>query len=115
MILTRTRWHSAVTTLAKFHRVSPASVNMTSYGKNKDFYDRQLATFKTISDAQAKAVDVETKEAVGKIPHYDDMVAFFGDKRTQPQDRSSFVHGDYKIDNVVFHKTEPRVIGILEY
>jgi aminoglycoside phosphotransferase (APT) family kinase protein len=104
-----------VTTLAKFHRVSPSSVNLASYGKNSEFYDRQLATFNTIQDAQAKAVDVDTKEAVGKIPHYDDMVAFFGDKKLQPKDRSSFVHGDYKIDNVVFHKTEPRVIGILEY
>lgn len=101
-------------TLAKFHRVSPPSVNLASYGKPNNFYDRQLATFRTIQDAQAKAVDVETKEPVGKIPHYDDMVAFFGDKKTQPQDRSGFVHGDYKIDNVVFHKTEPRVIGILE-
>jgi aminoglycoside phosphotransferase (APT) family kinase protein len=52
---------------------------------------------------------------VGKILHYDDMVTFFQNPKYQPKDRSTFVHGDYKIDNVVFHKTEPRVIGILEY
>jgi aminoglycoside phosphotransferase (APT) family kinase protein len=52
---------------------------------------------------------------VGKIPHYDDMVAFFSNPSTQPKDRGTFVHGDYKIDNVVFHKTEPRVIGILDW
>lgn len=89
-------------------------MGLADFGKDKNFYDRQLATFKTIQDAQSKAVDVETKEPVGKIPHYDEMVAFFGNKSTQPKDRSGFVHGDYKIDNVVFHKTEPRVIGILE-
>ncbi|GAB7354063.1 hypothetical protein MBLNU459_g4641t2 [Dothideomycetes sp. NU459] len=108
-------WRSAVTTLAKFHRVSPKSVNLASYGKANGFYDRQLATFKTIQDAQAKAVDVDSKEPVGKIPHYDEMVEFFGDKKTQPKDRSGFVHGDYKIDNVVFHKTKPEVIGILDW
>lgn len=59
-------------------------------------------------------MDVDTKEPVGKIPKFDEMVAFFRDPKTQPKDRSGFVHGDYKIDNVVFHKTEPRVIGILE-
>lgn len=108
-------WRSAVTTLAKFHRVAPASVDLASYGKADGFYDRQLATFNTIQDAQAKAVDIESNEPVGKIPHFDDMVAFFGNKATQPQDRSTFVHGDYKIDNVVFHKTEPKVIGILDW
>ncbi|KAK5142269.1 hypothetical protein LTR04_002285 [Oleoguttula sp. CCFEE 6159] len=108
-------WHDAIRTIAKLHRVPPESVNMSSFGKPAGFYNRQLATFKTISEAQAKAVDVETKEPVGQIPHYDDMVAFFGDPKTQPKDRSGFVHGDYKIDNVVFHKTEPRVIGILDW
>lgn len=103
-----------MTTLAKFHRVSPSSVGLSSFGKPNGFYNRQLNTFKTIQEAQASAVDVESKEPVGDIPHYQDMVAFFGDPNTQPKDRSGFVHGDYKIDNVVFHKTEPRVIGILE-
>jgi len=90
-------------------------VGLESYGKPSGFYNRQLNTFETIQAAQASAVDVDTKEAVGKIPHYDEMVEFFRDPKTQPKDRSGFVHGDYKIDNVVFHKTEPRVIGILEY
>ena len=107
-------WQSTVTTLAKLHRVTPASVNLTSFGKAQGFYNRQIATFKTISEAQAKAVDVDSKEPVGDIPHFVEMSAFFGDPSTQPDDRSTFVHGDYKIDNLVFHKTEPRVIGILE-
>jgi aminoglycoside phosphotransferase (APT) family kinase protein len=52
---------------------------------------------------------------VGKIPHFEEMVEFFADKKSQPKDRGTLIHGDYKIDNVVFHKTEPRVIGVLEY
>lgn len=63
---------------------------------------------------QAQAVDVETGEAVGNIPHFDDMVIFFADLPSQPKDRCTIVHGDYKIDNLVYHKTEPKVIGILE-
>ncbi|CAO2656740.1 Nn.00g055430.m01.CDS01 [Neocucurbitaria sp. VM-36] len=108
-------WHSAITTLAKFHRVVPKDVNLESYGKNAGFYNRQIATFNTISQSQAAAKDKETGVPVGKIPHQDDMVAFFSDAKTQPKDRATFVHGDYKIDNVVFHKTEPRVIGILDW
>ncbi|EKG22087.1 Aminoglycoside phosphotransferase [Macrophomina phaseolina MS6] len=108
-------WHDAVRTLAKFHRINPSSINMSNYGKPSGFYNRQLATFATISSAQAQTRDVDSGAPVGKIPHYDDMVAFFSDARAQPRDRSTFVHGDYKIDNVVFHKTEPRVIGILDW
>lgn len=108
------RWHDAVRTLAKFHRVNPDSVGLGNYGKRSGFYNRQLNTFETICEAQAKAVDVDTKEPVGKIPHFDGMIEFFREPSTQPMDRSTLVHGDYKIDNLVFHKTEPRVIGILE-
>jgi len=111
----REMWHSAVTTLARFHRVSPTSVNLSSFGKPSGFYNRQIKTFKTISEAQAQTVDVESKKPVGKIPHFDEITEFFIDPKTQPKDRSGFVHGDYKIDNVVFHKTEPRVIGILDW
>lgn len=48
-------------------------------------------------------------------PNFDDLIAFFGDANRQPKDRASIVHGDYKIDNLMFHPTEPRVIGILDW
>ncbi|KAI9036645.1 phosphotransferase family protein [Aspergillus affinis] len=108
-------WKDAVRTLAKFHRVVPQSIGLENFGKPSGFYDRQIATFTAVSRAQSQAVDVESKEPVGELPHFMDMVQFFSNKATQPQDRGSLVHGDYKIDNMVFHKTEPRVIGILDW
>ena len=95
--------------------MDPASVGLSNFGKPSGFYNRQIATFGTISESQAQAVDIVTHVPVGKIPHFDDIVAFFKNGRTQPKDRATLIHGDYKIDNLVFHKTEPRVIGILEY
>lgn len=111
----RKMWHSIATTLGKYHRVTPQSVGMEKFGRQGNFYNRQLKTFARLSVDQAAVKDADTQIPVGKIPHYDEMVEFFGTAETQPKDRSTFVHGDYKVDNVVFHKTEPRVIGILDW
>lgn len=88
---------------------------MESFGKPKGFYNRQIALFKTLCLDQANVKDVETGKETGAIPHFDDIISFFSQRSTQPRDRGTFIHGDFKIDNVVFHKTEPKVIGILEY
>lgn len=110
----RIRWHDAIRTLAKLHLVDPMLVGLEDFGKPVDFYNRQLRTLRDVSVSQAETVDVETQATVGKILHFDDIVRFLQDPATQPKDRSTLIHGDYKIDNLVFHKTEPRVIGILE-
>ncbi|TVY82733.1 Acyl-CoA dehydrogenase family member [Lachnellula suecica] len=108
-------WHDVIRTLAKFHRIVSKDVGLEDFGKPSGFYDRQIKTFSTISKAQAEVRDVETKEPVGQIPHIDEILGFFKDKKFQPKDRGTPIHGDYKIDNLVFHKTEPRVIGILDW
>ena len=108
-------WKDAVRTLAKLHRVDPTSVDLSTFGKPTGFYDRQIVTFQTVSDSQAKVKDVETGKPVGEIPRMAEMLDFFKDHQTQPKDRGTIIHGDYKIDNLVYHETEPRVIGILEY
>ncbi len=113
--LTCSRWHSAISTLAKFHRVRYSEIGLDTFGRHHGFYDRQVKTFTRLSKDQAATKDVDTQKPVGDIPHFDHMITFFKDKSRQPKDRSTLIHGDYKIDNLVFHKTEPRVIGILDW
>lgn len=108
-------WKDALRVLGRFHRVKPADVGLERFGKPTGFYNRQLKTFNTLEVTQAQAKDKETGIPVGHVPHFKEMVDFFSDPKTQPKDRTTFVHGDYKIDNMVFHKTEPRVIGILDW
>ncbi|KAL8823449.1 MAG: hypothetical protein Q9191_005848 [Dirinaria sp. TL-2023a] len=107
-------WREAVRTLAKLHQVVPSQHGLSDFGKHDGFYNRQIKTLSTISASQARVVDIDSKAPVGNIPHFDDMVSFFRNPATQPDDRACVIHGDYKIDNLVFHKTEPRVIGILD-
>ncbi|KAL4862562.1 hypothetical protein BDV12DRAFT_207158 [Aspergillus spectabilis] len=108
-------WKEAIYTLAKLHRVLPDDVGLGMFSKPTGFYSRQIATFKEISMLQAEVRDVETTEPVGELLHFSEIVRFFENRGTQPKDRRTLVHGDYKIDNIVFHKTEPRVIGILDW
>lgn len=106
-------WHDAVRTLAKLHRIKPASVGLENFGKPSGFYDRQIRTFRSLAETQAQAKDVDTQQPVGQIPSIEAMLSFFSSR--QPQDRGVPIHGDYKIDNLVFHPSEPKVIGILDW
>ncbi|KIY02906.1 uncharacterized protein Z520_01371 [Fonsecaea multimorphosa CBS 102226] len=111
----RLMWKAAVQTLARLHAVDPISIGLTNFGKPVGFYARQIRTLKRLDEGYSKVVDVASKEAVGRIPGMDEMVAFFEDERYAPQDRGAITHGDYKIDNLVWHKTKPVIIGILDW
>ena len=61
-------------------------------------------------------MDVESRQVVGKIPAFDDLMEWY--TKNLPDETktgSRIVHGDYKLDNVIFHPTENRVIGILDW
>lgn len=100
--------------LVKLHCVEPAAVGLADYGKPKNFYNRQIDTWRTLHALQGSVADVGTGKPIGSLPHMDEMLEFFSDRRFQPRDRATLIHGDYKIDNLVFHKEKPIVIGILE-
>ncbi|ORZ02234.1 kinase-like domain-containing protein [Syncephalastrum racemosum] len=105
-------WYSALETLAKFHTVDFKAVGLEDYGRHHGFYDRQIKSLSKVSGAQALVTDKDGK-AVGELPRLQELLAWFG--RNQVKDEATLVHGDYKIDNLIFHPTEPRVIGILDW
>lgn len=59
---------------------------------------------------------METHQPTGEIPNFDALVRWY---ETHLPDETKtgtrVVHGDYKLDNLIFHPTENRVIGILDW
>ncbi|KAG8691632.1 hypothetical protein FRC09_011569 [Ceratobasidium sp. 395] len=109
-------WLSAVRSLAALSSLVPSEVGLDDFGPHTPYFPRQIKSLSRVSQAQAQAVDVDTKVPVGPIPYFDEMIAWYKDHL--PDERKTglrIVHGDYKIDNLIFHPTEPRVIGILDW
>ncbi|KAI7860730.1 kinase-like domain-containing protein [Circinella umbellata] len=106
-------WFSAVETLAKLHKVDYTKAGLKGFGKDTGFYNRQMASFGKITKIQGAVKDEDTGELVGDFPRLDELYAWF--KRNMVPDQSTVVHGDFKMDNIIFHPTEPRVIGVLDW
>lgn len=107
---------AAVRSLAALSSLSPSDLGLDNFGPCKPYFPRQLKSLAKVSLAQSQAVDVDTKQPVGPVPNFESTMDWY---RSHLPDESKMgvriVHGDYKLDNLVFHKTEPRVIGILDW
>ena len=87
--------------MAKLHAVSYKDVGLGRFGRAEGYYVRQMKTFKRISEAQAATENIKTGEKVGPVPHFYQLLDWFA--KNLPTDRTTIVHGDYKLDNMV-HK-----------
>ncbi|KAH7928691.1 APH-domain-containing protein [Leucogyrophana mollusca] len=109
-------WLSAVRALAALASLTPSKIGLSNFGPSTPYFPRQIKSLTRVSLAQSAAVDVETKTPTGKIPYFDELVSWY--QQNLPDESktgSRIVHGDYKLDNLIFHPTENRVIGILDW
>ena len=107
---------SAVRSLAALASLDPFQLGLGNFGPTTDYFPRQIKSLTRVSVAQSKAVDVETGEAIGNIPCFEELVDWY--QKHLPDEKKiglRIVHGDYKIDNMIFHPTENRVIGVLDW
>ena len=91
--------------LAALHRVDPAAVGLDDYGKPGNYFARQLTRW----TGQYRASELQP------IPAMEDLMAWLDANQPPDDGRVALVHGDYRLDNMVFHAHEPRIIAVLDW
>jgi aminoglycoside phosphotransferase (APT) family kinase protein len=90
--------------IAALHSVDFAAVGLGDYGRSGEYIARQVARW----SKQYQASETEKIEAM------DRLIAWLPEN-IPVGDETSIVHGDYRIDNVIFHPTEPRILAVLDW
>ena len=90
--------------IAALHRIDYSAAGLADYGRPGNYIERQIARWS--KQYHAAAAD--------RIPAMDRLIEWL--PRHVPEgDETTLVHGDYRLDNVIFHPTEPRVLAVLDW
>jgi aminoglycoside phosphotransferase (APT) family kinase protein len=97
-------YQAKLETLAALHNTDVAAAGLSDYGKPGNYFARQIDRW------SKQYVASETR----KIDAMDRLMAFLKDS-VPDDDTTSVVHGDYRLDNMILHPTEPKVIAVLDW
>ncbi len=97
-------YHAIVDTLAALHAIDFEAVGLGDYGKPGNYFARQVERW----SKQYRASQTDD------LPEMERLIEWL--PRTVPaQTRTSIVHGDYRIDNMIFAPAGPRVLAVLDW
>jgi aminoglycoside phosphotransferase (APT) family kinase protein len=91
-------------TMARLHRIDPASLGLADFGRSGHYMERQIGRW----SRQYRASETEAIEAM-------DRLIAWPPRHLTGEEESRIVHGDYRLDNVIVHPTEPRIIAVLDW
>ena len=90
--------------IAALHGIDHAAIGLADYGKPGNYFSRQIdrwtRQYKASATEPCEAMDRLIEWLPGNIP---------------AGDRTAIVHGDFRLDNMIFHSTEPRVLAVLDW
>jgi aminoglycoside phosphotransferase (APT) family kinase protein len=90
--------------IAALHKVDVAAVGLTDFGRPGNYFARQISRW------SKQYVLSETE----KIPEMDRLIEWLP-QHIPEGDESAIVHGDYRLDNMMFDRERPRVLAVLDW
>jgi aminoglycoside phosphotransferase (APT) family kinase protein len=90
--------------IAQLHTTDYAAIGLGDYGKPGNYFQRQIDRW----SRQYKASETEPIEAMDRLIEW-------LPRNVPAIDATSIVHGDFRVDNMIFHKTEPRVLAVIDW
>ena len=93
--------------IAALHAVDHKAQGLENFGKPGNYFDRQIGRWSKQYVASATQV----------IPEMDRLMAWLPENMpaSARADHTCIVHGDFRLDNLIFHPTEPRVLAVLDW
>ncbi|MDB5659697.1 MAG: putative aminoglycoside phosphotransferase [Cypionkella sp.] len=98
-------WMGMADALAQMHAVRPDAVGLGDYGKPGNYFERQIARWSRQWRASGSV----------PIPALDQLADWLPANLPPDDGAVSLAHGDFRLGNMLFHPTEPRVVAILDW
>lgn len=100
----RAIWDELNRVIALLHSIDYRAVGLEDFGKAGSYVERQIARW----TKQYRASETERIEAM------DNLIDWLP-RNIPPGDVTSVVHGDYRLDNTIFHPREPKILAVLDW
>lgn len=101
----RALWLGLADAMAAMHAVWPEEVGLGDYGRPGNYFERQISRW-------SRQWHESSHEPV---PEIDQLEAWLLANQPKDDGAVSLAHGDFRMGNVIFHPTEPRVTAILDW
>lgn len=91
-------------TIAAIHRLDPVAVGLGDFGRHENYLARQISRW----TRQYRASEIEPNPAM-------EALITWLPENLPAEGEARLVHGDYRLDNVLIHPTEPRIVAVLDW
>ena len=97
-------WDELNKVISQLHALDYRAIGLEGFGKPGNYIERQVARW----TKQYRASETERVEAM------DNLIEWLP-KNIPPETGTTVVHGDYRLDNTIFHPTQPKILAVLDW